>query len=81
MRKFRKIEISIGYARIAGCKYKIEAKYKGRNVTAYTNDSELFDYMKDDSNKKLHHQAKRSCYNYIVNAYNCDIGNKYECLY
>ncbi len=46
-------------------RYVINAKYKGRDVVVYTNDSECF----DDSNKEKHLQAKRHAYSKIVEQY------------
>jgi len=50
-------------------RYVINAKYKGRDVVVYTNDSECFDWLNDDSNKEKHLQAKRHAYSKIVEQY------------
>lgn len=69
MAKFRKVEFEMyrcnGYGQ-----YIIKANYKGKDVVAHTTDSEAWDYLNDDSNKKKHGDAKRHCYYKIVNAYN-----------
>lgn len=68
MTKFRKVIFYI--SRTAGYgQYKIHATYKGKQVIAHTTDSECYDYLNDDSNKKKHQNAKRHAYYKIVNAY------------
>ena len=41
----------------------------GRDVVVYTNDSECFDWLNDDSNKEKHLQAKRHAYSKVVEQY------------
>ena len=72
MATFRKVNLEIrrgsGYGQ-----YVISANYRGKHITAHTNDSECFDWLDDDSNKELHQEAKRHAYSKIVSSYE----NKY----
>ena len=67
MAKFRKVEMEI--SRRGQGNYIIYANYKGRKIKAYTNDSECYDWLEDDSNKEMHMEAKRHAYYKIVAAY------------
>lgn len=69
MAKFRNVEFQMSRGNGYG-QYIIEANYKGKDVVAHTTDSEAWDYINDDSNKKKHNDAKRHCYYKIVDAYN-----------
>ena len=68
MASWKKVALDIKRGRGYG-QYIITARYKGKNVTAFTNDSECFDWLNDDSNKQLHRDAKRHAYNKIVLAF------------
>ena len=68
MATFRKIKLEIRRTSLYG-RYVINAKYKGRDVIAFTNDSECFDWLNDTSNKEKHLQAKRHAYGKIVEQY------------
>lgn len=61
MAKFRKIELFIQRGNGYG-QYVISAEYKGKQIKAYTTDSECFDWLEDDSNKEKHQNAKRHAY-------------------
>ena len=78
--KFRKIDLSISHA--AGKFYQITAHYRGKDVTTYTYDKDLFFFFYKDADKvkhldaqrrryyKVKHlDAKRHCYNKIVAAF------------
>lgn len=65
---FRKVKLSIGQSTAYG-HYTIHATYRGKHLTATTTDSLAFDYLDDDSIKELHTDAKRHCYQKIVEAY------------
>lgn len=67
--KFRKIEITMERGNSYG-HYFISAFYKNKRVTASTTDSEAWDWLDDDSNKEKHANAKRHCYNKIVQTCN-----------
>lgn len=69
MAKFRKVEFNMSRGNGYG-QYLIHAKYKGKDLVIHTTDSEAWDYINDDSNKKKHDDAKRHCYYKIVDAYN-----------
>lgn len=68
MANFRKVEISIrrgsGYGH-----YILSAYYRGKKVETSTNDSEIFDWLEDESDKKMHLYAKQMAYRLIVAAY------------
>lgn len=69
MTTFRKVNLQIqrssGYGH-----YVITANYRGKFIEAQTTDSQAFDWLNDDSDKAKHQEAKRHCYNKIVQAYN-----------
>ena len=69
MATFRKTELSIrrdsGYGQ-----YIITAQYRGKKIEAHTTDSEIFDYLDDDSNKAKHQYAKRAAYMRVRDAFN-----------
>jgi hypothetical protein len=64
MANFRKVEIEIkrksGYGQ-----YEVSALYKGKIVKAHTTDSEMFDWLEDDSDKVKHLEAKQRAYSLI----------------
>ena len=68
MAKFRKVELNISRANGYGS-YYITANYKGKQITAHTDDSECFDWLNDDSDPAMHLEAKRYAYRAIVNKY------------
>ncbi len=65
--KFRKVNFSMTRGNGYG-QYVISSTYKGQEVTAHTTDSEAWDWLDDDSDKEKHNDARRHCYNKIVNA-------------
>jgi hypothetical protein len=69
MTTFRKVNLQIQRSSGYG-QYVITANYKGQFIKAHTTNSKAFDWLDDDSNKQLHQEAKRYCYNRIVEAYN-----------
>lgn len=64
MATFRKVQIEIkrksGYGQ-----YEVSAMYKGKLIKAHTTDSEMFDWLDDDSNKIKHQEAKQRAYSLI----------------
>jgi hypothetical protein len=68
MATFRKVKFEMGRGRGYG-QYVIYANYKGKEITAYTNDSEVWDWINDDSNKDKQNDARRHCYYKVVEAY------------
>ena len=69
MAKFRKLDLSIKRASGYGA-YIVYTKYKGVNVEVLTHDSEIWDWLNDDSNREKHQQAKRSAYGLIKSFFN-----------
>lgn len=69
MATFRKVNFEMKRGNGYG-QYVIEARYKGKDIKAYTNDSEAWDWINDDSDKEKHQDALRHCYGKIVEAYN-----------
>jgi hypothetical protein len=49
--------------------YTISATYRGKQIKAYTTDSEAWDWLDDDSDKELNREAKNHCYNKIKSTY------------
>jgi len=68
MTKFRKVELSISRSNGYG-QYYITANYKCKQIKVYTTNSECFDWLYDDTNKKMHLEAKQYAYRTIVKAY------------
>lgn len=66
---FRKVEFTMSRGYGYG-QYYIEARYRGKDIKVHTTNSEAWDWIKDDSNKEKHQDAKRYCYYQIVEAYN-----------
>ena len=68
MTKFRKVEMNIkrynGYGQ-----YLLQSEYKGKFISVRTNDSEIFDWLEDDSNKIKHLEAKQRAYLLIKNTF------------
>lgn len=71
MTTFRKVELSISRGKGYG-QYYIHGKYRGKQITVHTTDSECFDWLDDDSNKEKHQEAKRHAYEKIRAAYLVD---------
>lgn len=69
MATYRKVNLEIRRAGGYG-QYIISANYKGKDIEVHTTDSECYDWLNDDSNKKKHQEAKRHAYNKVINAYN-----------
>ena len=67
MTTFRKVQLSIVRGNGYG-KYIIIGNYKGREVKVHTTNSECYDWLNDDSNKKKNQEAKRYAYNAVINA-------------
>lgn len=68
MATFRRINLSVKKASGYGS-YYVHATYKGKEIKVFTHDSELFDWLDDDSNKTKHQDAKRAAYGLIRRAY------------
>lgn len=68
MATFRKVELSVSRASGYG-QYVVSARYCGKQINAHTTDSEIFDWLNDNSNKEKHQQAKRAAYLLIRNTY------------
>jgi hypothetical protein len=68
MNTFRKVNLEISRGNGYG-QYIVSATYRGKQIQAHTTDSEAFDWLNDDSNREMHQQAKKHCYNKIVAAY------------
>lgn len=68
MATFRKVNLEISRSNSYG-HYIIAATYRGKEVKVRTTNSECFDWLNDDSNKKKHQEAKRYAYNAVVRAY------------
>jgi len=68
MASFRKVEFTMSRVNGYG-QYNIIGKYRGKNITVHTTNSEAWDYLDDDSNKVKQMDAKRHCYNKIVQEY------------
>jgi hypothetical protein len=68
MANFRQVKINISRASGYG-QYYLTAKYKGKEIKVNTTNSECFDWLNDDSDKKKHKEAKEHAYRTIVNAY------------
>lgn len=66
--KFRKVEMTVSRARGYGS-YVITANYRGKDISVHTHDSELFDYIDDDSNLEKHKWARRKAYYLIKSMY------------
>jgi hypothetical protein len=64
MANFRKVEMTIkrsnGYSQ-----YLLQAEYKGKFISVRTNDSEMFDWLEDDSNRVKNQEAKQRAYSLI----------------
>jgi hypothetical protein len=68
MTTFKKVRLEIARGNGYG-QYIVIAEYKGKLIHAHTTDSEIFDWLNDDSNVKMHQEAKRNAYTLIFNAY------------
>lgn len=58
---FKKITFYISKASGYG-RYVINAVYKGRDISVRTNDSEIYDFIDNESDKAMYNWARRSCY-------------------
>ena len=71
MESFRKVKFEVyRHSGRNGMRYVIRSNYRGIEISAYTNDSEIIDWWNDDSDKEKHMDAKRSCYYHIISEYN-----------
>ncbi|MEG2163081.1 MAG: hypothetical protein RRY55_01175 [Bacteroidales bacterium] len=68
MARFNRVEFSMRHSNTRGL-YWIEATYRGRDIKVLTNDSEVFDWYDDNSDKAKHQEALRHCYNNIKRQY------------
>lgn len=68
MYSFRKVQFTMERASGYG-QYYIRGFYRGKAIKVHSTDSEAFDFLHDDSNDEKHQDAKRHCYNKIVEAY------------
>lgn len=68
--KFRKMYIEI--EKRGHGDYIVTGDYKGTRHTLYTNNSEMWDWIDDDSNKKKQTDVLRQAYNMIKRAYDMD---------
>ncbi|MCC8186488.1 MAG: hypothetical protein LIP08_02975 [Bacteroides sp.] len=66
---FRKINFEVSRGNGYG-QYVINATYKGKLISTHTTDSEIWDWIDDDSNKEKYNDARRHCYREIVEEYN-----------
>ena len=41
-------------------RYELSAKFYNREITCFTNDSEIYDWLDDNNNRGKHADAKRS---------------------
>lgn len=61
---YRQVEFSMermqGYGH-----YKIISVYRGKLIKVMTTDSMIWDYLDDSSDKELHMEAKKACYQKI----------------
>jgi hypothetical protein len=68
MTTFKKVRLEIARGNGYG-QYIVIAEYKGKLIHAHTADSEIFDWLNDDSDKAKHQEAKRNAYTLIYNSY------------
>ena len=68
MATFRKVKFEMKRGNGYG-QYFIEAHYRGKDIKVHTTDSEAWDWIDDDRDKKKHQDALRHCYYKIVQAY------------
>lgn len=68
MAKFRKVNIEISRKSGYG-QYQLSAFYRGKSVKAHTTDSEMYDWLEDESNRVKHQEAKQRAYLIIKYAY------------
>lgn len=54
---------------ISGIDYEISGIVNGKNVIAFTDDSEIYTHLNDDSEPELHEQAVRYCETKLMEAY------------
>lgn len=65
---FRKVSFTMDLYHIYG-HYVIKANYRGKKIKTITTDSEAWDWIDDESNKKKYNEARKHCYNKIVSSY------------
>lgn len=68
MATFRKVQLSVSRGNGYG-QYEVSARYHGKDIKVHTTDSEIFDWLDDDSNPEKHQDAKRAAYLLIRNAH------------
>lgn len=68
MATFRKVDIHISKENWHGG-YILRADYKGEKIAVKIYDSEVFDWLNDDTNRVKHQEAKRKAYEIIRTAY------------
>lgn len=68
MAVFNKVEMSMLRTNMYG-HYILRAKYRGKNLSIITTNSEAFDWLDDPSDKQKHLEAKRYCLGKIREAY------------
>jgi hypothetical protein len=64
MTTFRKVELKVKRGNGYG-QYIVTGIFANYLITAKTTDSEIFDWLNDDSNKEKHNRAKRAAYSLI----------------
>ena len=62
---FRNVKFSMEPANGYG-QYFINAIYRGKALKIHTTNSQAWDWLDDDSNKEKQDEARRYCYNMIV---------------
>lgn len=64
---FRKVKFTmkmVGYGR-----YELQSLYKGVPITLHLSDSQIFDWIDDDSDQLRYDAARKTCYRMIVQRY------------
>ena len=79
MASFRKVELEVSRGNGNGS-YIVSANYRGKEISAHTNDGDVYDYLDFDFDngiiddvkwcKEKHEEAKRIAYRLIVDKYN-----------
>jgi len=67
--KFEIKNIIVAHNTERGFRYKIMGWVNGDLHTAYTNDSEVFDWYRDDAEPQLHKEAVQVCETKLMEAY------------
>ena len=68
MKTFHKVKLEISRGSGYG-QYIISARYKGKDIQVRSTDSQCYDWLNDETDKRLHLDAKRAAYSAIVSAY------------